>query len=144
MTFPFKQPNSTSKQIHRNCGIFSSGNTLHHDLHQCESNLRQLIPLCCQNCIVNIYSQTQQLIYCKSSFYIIMQLFQPLWPSPGKISTEMYKGRRLMTQMADTFSLIMYQGRQCTVHTNVTLRCVHITIAAMEKQWILHILGVCL
>jgi len=41
-------------------------------------------------------------------------MLQPLWPSPGKISTKMYKGRREMIEMADTCSLIIYQGRQCT------------------------------
>jgi hypothetical protein len=38
--------------------------------------------------------------------------------------------------------LKLKQDRQCTY--NITLRCVHATITAVEKQWVLHNLSVCI
>ena len=52
-------------------------------------------------------------------------MFQPLWPSPSKICTKMYKGRWiLMIEMADTCSVIMYRGGQCIYKCNIEV-CSH-------------------
>jgi len=55
------------------------------------------------------------------------------------IVLEEVEGRRFPRTAADC---MMQQDRQCTY--NVTLRSVRATIVAVEKQWVLHNLGVCI
>jgi hypothetical protein len=49
---------------------------------------------------------------------------------------------KLLETYTNRATQVLQQGRRC--RDNVTLRSFHITIVAMEKQQVLHILSVCL